>query len=561
MSAREQLLLDVIVKISAGSISRNDGQKILGVSERTLRRYIRDYAEQGVTFIKHGNAERSPVNKSDQGLRKKVLDLVQQKYFDFNLTHCLEKLETDENLEIKRETFRNWCHDIKMVKRAKRRAPKIRKRRERMQQTGLMLQMDGSPHHWFGEKSSCLIAAIDDADSDVPFGEFFPAEDTLSCMRVLQKIVEKRGIFQILYVDRAGIFGGPKRAHFSQVKRALKELGIHIIFANSPEAKGRIERLWNTLQDRLIPEMRIRKIQTYREANLFLQEQFLPNDYAAKFKVIPANLQTAYKPLPTGISLDEIFCMKIYRGVKRDHTFSWGNEIYRIDSPLKHSIYKQKIEIRTYQDLNSKVFFANKEIQVSLVKQPKRAQNLDIPTLQTKQIKSESEDFIPEIGGERVRQDGHVRYRSHYYSVSEKYIGTKVSTCMREGIVQVYYQGKIIESHALLKDSRCLNATKPEHMRPWKMALNTSSMYRRAALQIGKEVDQFVLMVLERGNGFIDNQAIWGVISFAKVYPNETLKKACEFAMEIGSPTYRTVKGYLKLHDTRFNQDSGTAAG
>jgi hypothetical protein len=116
-----------------------------------------------------------------------------------------------------------------------------------MQQTGLMLQMDGSPHRWFGDKPSCLIAAIDDADSDVPFGEFFPAEDTISCMRILQQIVKKRGIFNILYVDRAGIFGGPKRAHFSQVKRALGELGIQVIFANSPEAKGRIERVLSGL--------------------------------------------------------------------------------------------------------------------------------------------------------------------------------------------------------------------------------------------------------------------------------------------------------------------------
>ncbi len=121
-----------------------------------------------------------------------------------------------------------------------------------MAQTGLLLQMDGSPHCWFGGKPSCLIAAIDDADGDVAYGEFFPSEDTISCMVVLQKIIEKKGIFQILYVDRAGIFGGPKRCHFSQVKRALAELGIHIIFANSPEAKGRIERLWSTLQDRLI---------------------------------------------------------------------------------------------------------------------------------------------------------------------------------------------------------------------------------------------------------------------------------------------------------------------
>mgnify|MGYP001565932391 CR=1 FL=1 len=153
-----------------------------------------------------------------------------------------------------------------------------------MQQTGIMLQMDGSPHHWFGGKPSCLIPAIDDADSDVPFGEFFPAEDTISCTRVLQRIIQKRGLFQILYVDRAGIFDGPKRSKFSQVKRALRELGIHILFAGSPEAKGRIERLWDTLQGRLVAEMRTHGILSYYTANHFLQEQFLPAEWAENLK-------------------------------------------------------------------------------------------------------------------------------------------------------------------------------------------------------------------------------------------------------------------------------------
>jgi hypothetical protein len=107
---------------------------------------------------------------------------------------------------------------------------------------------------------------------------------------------------------------------------------LNVIFANSAEAKGRIERLWSTLQDRLIPEMRLRKIRSYQAANHFLQEQNLPNDYANKFTVVPENLQTAYKPLPKGIHLKEIFCLKIHRQVKRDHTFSWGHDIYQIDS-------------------------------------------------------------------------------------------------------------------------------------------------------------------------------------------------------------------------------------
>lgn len=545
MSAQEQLELDIIVKISSGLIGRKEGQRILDISERTLRRHLRDYQREGVLFVKHGNCNRPPANRSDKDLKKRAQDLVRSKYYDFNMTHCLEKLKADEAIEVERETFRLWCHEIKMVKRAKRRSAKVRRQRNRMQQTGLMIQMDGSPHAWFGEKVSCLIGAIDDADSDVPFAEFFPAEDTISCMRVLEQIIRKKGIFHILYVDKAGIFGGPKRSNFSQVKRALKELGIEIIFADSPEAKGRIERLWNTFQDRLIPEMRIRNIQTYESANCFLQEQFLPNEYASKFKVQPANLQTAYRPLPNGVDLHEIFCIKEDRLVKRDHTFSWNNETFRIESPLKHSIYKQRIEIRTYQNLSWKVFFAGRELQVSIVKLPEKQAVLAAPQV--------AENVLP-LDPTRVRCDGHVEYLNRYYSVNEKFIEQRVSAIEKDLEIHIYHKGKLIETHAKLTGDYALHATKPEHMGPWNKALEPHSIFRKAARRIGPEVDRLILHVLERGQGFIDLKTIWGTIGFQKSYSVLSIDEACKAALEIESPTYRAVKAFLRLQGNRFEQ-------
>jgi transposase len=367
MSARDQLKLDIIGKVVTGVFDREKACLILDVSERTIRRYLKAYMDKGPLFVKHGNYQRPAINKTSKELKDKVLCLVREKYFDFNMLHCLEKLAEYENIHLKRETFRKWCHEIKMVKRAKRRRSKARYMRTRMKQTGIMIQMDGSPHKWFGNKDSCLISSIDDASNEIPFAEFFPSEDTISCMRVLQNIVAKKGIFQILYVDRAGWFGGTKRTDFAQVKRACEELGIHVIFANSAEAKGRIERHFQTMQDRLIPEMRLRRIHSYQAANCFLQDQFLPNEYGKKFTVTPANLQTAYKPLPEGTDLNQIFCLKDYRIIKRDHTVGWQGKLYQIESPVKYSIYKQKIEIRTYQDLTFKMFFAGKELPIKLV--------------------------------------------------------------------------------------------------------------------------------------------------------------------------------------------------
>ena len=222
--------------------------------------------------------------------------------------------------------------------------------------------MDGSPYRYNGKDEWCLIAAIDDATSDIPYAEYFLSEDTINCMTVLQKIIEKQGIPYAIYVDQAGCWGGEKRAHFNQFKRACEELGIKIIFANSPEGKGRIERTWDTMQDRIIPEMRLRKIHRMSAANDYLQNQFLPN-YWKKTNTVPAKSpESRYAALHSTIDLKEILCLKEYRSIKRDHTLSWDAVEYSLESPLKYSIYRQKIEIRTYQDLTWKAFFVGKPI-------------------------------------------------------------------------------------------------------------------------------------------------------------------------------------------------------
>jgi transposase len=539
MTAQEQLKLDIIAKISTGKMDRKAGQKILNVSERTLRRCLESYNKNGPIFIKHGNYKKSPANLTDPAIKKAVQALVRDKYFDFNLTHCLEKLIKEHEINISHDTLRRWSHEIGMVKKAKRRSAKVRRHRDRMKQTGVMLQMDGSPHPWFGGKESCLIAAIDDANSDVPFAEFFPAEDTISCMRVMQKIIEKVGLFEILYVDRAGIFGGQKRANFSQFKRAMEELGIHVIFANSPEGKGRIERLWNTLQDRLIPEMRIRGIQSYEGANDFLQNQFLPNEYAPNFKVVPENLVPGYKPLPSHIDLNEVFCIKEERTCARDHTFSWKNETYRIDSALKHSIYKQKLEIRTYQDLSWKVFFAGKVIQVSLVKEPEKSRELP---------------KIEELNGIKVRCDGHVHYLDRYYSLNEKYIGAKVSVTENAGQITIHQRGNVIEKHAKVTLPGQLSSTKEQHLLPWKRAQDENSSYRRNARPYGVHVEEFVIAVIKRGCGIIDTNTIYGVLNMDKTYTAHAINEACKLALEAEQPTYKAFRVFLRLLPTRFEQ-------
>lgn len=251
MDSKSQFTVDIISKVIDGRISINSAAILLSKSRRTVERYLSRYRKEGIRFVIHGNKGRIPVNKISESLKKEVQELIQTKYYDFNLQHLAELLVKNEGIAVKRETLRTWAHAIHHVKRSKRRRSRVRKYRERMESPGLMLQMDGSPHRWFGGERSCLIAIVDDATSDI-HAEFFPSETTEGCMKVMRAYIEKRGIFKTLYVDRAGIFAGPKRSNFSQMQRACEELGIEIIFANSPQGKGRIERAFDTFQDRLV---------------------------------------------------------------------------------------------------------------------------------------------------------------------------------------------------------------------------------------------------------------------------------------------------------------------
>lgn len=370
LKAKDQLKLEIVYKITGGQMSQKEAQKILQVSERTVRRYVHKYRRQGIGFIRHGNLRRRPRNKIPMELKRQVQKLAQEKYFDFNICHLQEKL-LQEGIQIKYQTLRRWCHEIHMVKRAKKRRSKARYYRERMSQEGLMLQLDGSHHCWFGGRFLCLLAAIDDATSEV-FAKFYEGETTCACLDFLKEIVRRKGIFKCLYTDKAGVYGGIKRENFSQVERALGELGAQVIYAHSPEAKGRIERLFNTLQDRLVAELRLNGIGTIEDANRYLAEVYLPQIHNPKTMVLAQNPVTGYRALPSEMDLEKIFCVKEYRVVGRDHTVSIGGEKWMIADPIRESIAKQKLELRYDKWGNWHAFFANRKLKLVKIKKAQK---------------------------------------------------------------------------------------------------------------------------------------------------------------------------------------------
>lgn len=372
LSRQEQVTFWVIEDYRAGKLGRSEAAAILGVSEKTVSRKAKAVREKGIEGIKHRNTGRTPVNKVDERLRQQVLKLIRSNYFDFNIAHIRDALRERHAIKISYGTLHKWCRQEGLGASKKRRASKPRIMRERMANEGLLLQMDGSHHKWNQKDTWCLIAMIDDATSDIPYAEFFAGETTKACMKVLRKVIEKRGIPDIIYTDEAGWADrSGKRRQFSQFKRVCEELGIRLITTRSPQAKGRIERAWRTFQGRLVPELRLEGIQSMTAANQYLQQVFIPR-YWSKLKVEPRSPTTRYKPVPAGLNLDHIFCLKYERVVASDHSVQFGSDRYKIVDQRFGSLRQQIVTVHLYEDGTVEVFHGHIKLRTQKITLPQR---------------------------------------------------------------------------------------------------------------------------------------------------------------------------------------------
>jgi transposase len=355
----DQFKMDIIHKVLKKQLSVKRAQQALNSSERTIYRLLKRYRESGPCVLIHRNRGKAPANKRT-ALKEKCLQLLKSEYSFLNRTHAREKLLEKHGLETKKTTFNRWCNEERiLLKKIKRTSSKSRRMRERMKSTGVMLQMDGSYHPWIpGHLCCCLIVILDDANSDILWAEFVGHETTVDCMRGLKEVVQDNGIFNILYTDKAGVFGG-KRGGFSQINRALNELGSTVVYAHSPEAKGRIERLFQTLQDRLCSEMKLEDIQTIEHANKYLKQIFIPTVWRKRF-VLPGEYLSAFRPFDG--KLVEVFCIKEIRKVARDNLIKFNNGVYQLPEILGNC-RGGYVEIRSYLDGSWKAFYNESEIQ------------------------------------------------------------------------------------------------------------------------------------------------------------------------------------------------------
>ena len=359
LSWKEGQRLTILEAVRSGVRTQVSAAKALGLTDRWIRTLIHRLEDRGPGALAHGNRGRSSAHRIPEATRQKIVGLYREKYEGFNLTHFGEMLQERERLEPPcREILRRILQEAGMWER-RRDAPRHRLRRPRREHEGELLQLDASIHRWLGEDQPAiaLVGAVDDATGDVADAQFFPAETTEAYLSLMGGILRKRGIPQAIYTDRDSVFvvNNAQEVEFlraqgrepqTQFGRALKELGIEWIPAYSPQAKGRIERLWGTFQDRLLNELRLGKIRTRPEANQYLQKNFLKR-YNRRFGVPAAHSEAVYRPAPSQRTLEGILCWKESRTLARDHTFSWEGKPWQVlPSDRVPALTGRKIEVR-----------------------------------------------------------------------------------------------------------------------------------------------------------------------------------------------------------------------
>jgi transposase len=332
---RMMKIQEVILKAMAGKLKWWEAAEIIGVSDRTMRRWRERYQEHGYSGLWDYRKKSPSPKRIAVEVLEQVLGLYREKYFDFNVQHFHEKLKEEHGIKQSYTWVKTALQEAGLVERRKKRGSH-RKRRPRRPLPGMMLHIDASEHDWFqdGRKYE-LIVILDDATSEIYYAQLVEAESTRSMLRALREVVKTRGVFCSLYSDRAGHFfvtpkAGEKvdKTRFTQIGRALRELGIKMIPAYSPQARGRSERNFGTWQGRLPQELRLRGITQLDQANEFVQEYV--KELNARFSVAAARKGSAFVALRRR-DLDDIFSIQQERVINQDNTVHLDNRVFQIE--------------------------------------------------------------------------------------------------------------------------------------------------------------------------------------------------------------------------------------
>ena len=343
LNPKQQRHVEILARLDAGRLAVATAAELLGVSVRQVRRQRVRFRRDGMAAVIHGNRGRSPVNRADPAEVARIVALAGPggKYCDLNTCHLQDLLAAEEQIVIGRSTLERLLKQAGVRQPAKSAPPVHRRRRLRRAAEGMLLQIDGSPFAWLEDRGpkAALIGAIDDATGKVLFLLFRPTEDQVGYLLLLRSIAQRYGLPMSIYHDRHTILRSPKQptleeqlagqAPMSQIQRIMAELGIESIPAYSPQAKGRIERLWGTLQDRLTKELRLADIPTLEQANVFLSG-FIER-YNARFAQAALDPEPAWVPLPTNLDMPYYFAIRETRTVRADHCLRFAGQLLQLE--------------------------------------------------------------------------------------------------------------------------------------------------------------------------------------------------------------------------------------
>jgi transposase len=367
LSIRELERLRIIQKVMDKKIRQVDGATLLGLSDRQVRNIIGKIRSEGDKGIAHGNRGREARNKTPKELEERIALIIEEKYADFGPTLASEQLLKHEGIKISHEKVRQIMIGQGIWKVRKRRDGPVYKWRERKEYRGELVQLDGSHHEWLEDRGPKMVfmGYIDDATNRT-YGRFYDHEGVYPAMDSMERYIGRYGLPQSLYLDKHSTYKTIRRPYVeeelrgrqaeTQFERAVGELKIEMIHADSPQAKGRVERLFGTLQDRLIKEMRLAKISSIEEANVFL-EGYLEG-YNKRFSRAPKREGDLHRPVPDDVDLRDIFCIKGIRTINDGYIIQWKKRLFILDTP---SLVLRRRKVEVQEQFTGEITFKYKD--------------------------------------------------------------------------------------------------------------------------------------------------------------------------------------------------------
>ena len=393
MTPKEVDRYNVIKQVISKKLNQTEAARQLKLSSRQIRRLVKKIKVNGVRGVIHGLRSRVSNNKLSSTLYEEIKEIISVPiYDDFGPTLLSEKLEEREEIQISVSALRIMMIEEEIWK-PKRQKPRHRKNRIRRSCVGELIQIDASPHAWFEDRGSpcILIHFIDDATSVILLSRFVDSEDRQTLMELTKEFIEKDGRPVAFYTDKHSIYKVNRQPTIeeelkdiqpkTQYGRAMEELNIELICANSPQAKGRVERAFGVDQDRLVKEMRLENTSNMEEGNKFLREYYIPKRNE-KFGVEPLNPTKAFRPLLPEHKLTSIFSCRTNRKIKNDYTIRYKNKWFQITKDQKKRVYK-KNNVEVEERLDGSIHLRYKEIYLEykeIIKQEKKREKTKVLT-------------------------------------------------------------------------------------------------------------------------------------------------------------------------------------